>query len=353
MYSFTMPVRLEQSFVLTEQNTQDTKKISHGVSPETYEFLIDVKTYKAFRNIDPEIINLIEAYYSTEVSLRELSKSVGISRPTATKRILAGLNQAWEQLPSDTQLQHSKEKVIKLKDASTISPRVSNKKSEAAKALWGNKVYREKALASLRQRKNNPEFIQRMRDIGQARPPPMEGKTHTKEAIKKIQNSTQENWNKQHGIEITTDRLTKRGIFLGEWLRLSQLLGHSPSYSEITELKRERKTRFSVTMYKQEFGGGSFTKAKEQLDRLTTLAGPSFEAAQRLTGYLTSKSKELAKYGITEEDIQKHNAQIKEACDKILSATSEQETNQGMERLDLLLSRIQRKISIMTPFYKP
>jgi len=145
---------------------------------------------------------------------------------------------------------------------------VSSPRSEVAKALWRDKGYRQKVTDALEQRKNNPQFIATMRAISKGRPSPMEGKTHSPETARKIRSSTQNNWNTIHGIE-PNDPLAKRTKLLTEWQRLVTLLGHPPSSKDISRLKREGMTRFSITMYKQEFGEGSFTKAKEALATIT------------------------------------------------------------------------------------
>lgn len=145
---------------------------------------------------------------------------------------------------------------------------ISSARSEAAKALWQDEGYRQKVIGALEQRKNNPQFIETMRAVSQGRPSPMEGKTHSQASVAKITNTTQENWNKQHGID-HNDPLAKRNALVAEWQRLFQLLEHSPSSTEITRLKQEGDTEFSVTMYKREFGQGSFTRAKEALAAIT------------------------------------------------------------------------------------
>lgn len=144
----------------------------------------------------------------------------------------------------------------------------SNGRSEVAKTLWRDPRYKEKTLAGIRRKKDDPNFIQTMREIGQRRTPVMQGKGHKEETIDKIRKSTQENWNKQHGID-HNDPLAKRNALIAEWQRLSKLLEHSPSSKEITKLKHQGETRFSTTMYKQEFGEGSFTRAKETLATIT------------------------------------------------------------------------------------
>lgn len=220
-------------------------------------------------------------------------------------------------------------------------PSIAKKsRSQVAKDLWQDENYREKTLQALKQRKHDPNFIAKMRLLRQGIPSPMEGKNHLAKTVNKIQQSVQRRWNEIHGIQEPESLLAKRNALFTEWLRLSQLLRHSPSSTEITRLKKENKTRFSVTMYKKEFGEGSFMKAKKVL---------SLEYAQNFIVSLANKSKQLSKYQIPEEDINRYSAQIKNACDKIFSSASSKEISQLIEQLNLFIRRISRKISAMTP----
>lgn len=141
-----------------------------------------------------------------------------------------------------------------------------------------------------------------------------------------------------------------------EWARLSKLLQHSPSSYEIGKLYRYGVTKFPRSVYARVFGQESFARAREVLDgqeqirmsQIMTLASPSLMGAQKLIAFLNSKSRQLSNYGISEDEISNHSAQIKDACDRILEA-SDEKVNQTIEKLNLLLSRIQRKISTMTP----
>lgn len=351
-------VRLESEYTAFQQFVKENspppesqKNPPHGVDPKTYSFLLaaidyNKKVKNIFGNIDPKTINLIKIYFTSSFSITEVATFEGLTRNTAKNRILKGLKRIWEQLPSNIQKTFLEEEIIKMKDPTTS---LKHTNREITKALWENPEYRRKTMEGIQRKSQDPNFIQTMKTISQGRRSPMEGKKHTSETIEKIRKATQEIWNRKHNMEKGADPLTKRVALFGAWLEMTQLLGRSPYSKEIEKLRKENKTPFSITMYKQEFGKGSFARAKKELDRLTTLAGLSFEAAQKLTDYLTSKSKELAEYGISEEDIQKHIDQIKEVCRKILSATSEEE--QAAEHLDLLLSRIWRKISTMTPLY--
>ena len=328
------------------QNNPPNNKLPHGVAPETYEILLYARGHKEILDIvdsldkGKRIINptrnLIGVYFGTDVSLRELQKYVGGNRTTNAKRMLKGLETIWQNFPTEI----PKEKAVRLKDSPSDSPRIRKERSKAATALWQERKYREKTLQGMKTKGNNQDYIRKLKATRNrdARP---------QETTEKIRKNVQKAWDRKHNIQENADR---KAILARSWLEMTLLLGHSPSSTEVRALKKENKTSFSITMYIQEFGNGSFTRAKENLDRLTTLAGPIFEAAQRFMVGLKSNYKKLSRYGISEEDIQKHNAQIKEACFKILSGTSGEEINQRVEKLGLLLSRIQRRISILTPF---
>lgn len=53
-----------------------------------------------------------------------------------------------------------------------------------------------------------------------------------------------------------------------EFIRITQLLEHHPSSTDISHLKERGGTRFSVTFYATRFGQGSFVKARENLERI-------------------------------------------------------------------------------------
>lgn len=360
---------------------QNTPKLPYGVAPKTHSFLLAAIDYNSnvkniFDNLDPTTLTLVLAYYFEEYSIRDLArkniqdirglaskvyweltsksltsanilweveKKQRLDKNTIKRRLVPGLNAIWQMLPSEIQEAHPKKGVIKIKEAPNSSPMVREKKSEATKALWKDGDYRKKTLQGMKTRGNNAEFTQKLKTTRNRNPRPQK-------TIEKIREGRQKVWNKKHNMPEKADLLTRRTELFGSWLEMTQLLGHSPSSPEVRALKRENKTPFSITMYMQEFGEGSFTIAKEKLERLTTLAVSSFEATKKLTEFLTDQSKELARNGIQEEEIQKYNVQMKERQSKILSATSKEEINQWVESLDLLLRRIKRKIFATTPF---
>lgn len=345
-------VRLETGYTVPSEVVKedplppDTQKNPpHGVDPRTYSLILTAEEYNRdvkdiFGEIDPDDLYITLRYYKEDVSLTDLDEidKKHRSRPTRKKVILSTLSRLWELVPPEAfppEIADHKEEVIKIKEDSSRSPHVAEKISKVVTSLWHNSdQYKKKTLEGIKNRE-----------------PP------TQETIIRRAKTMQQIWNKKHGMEENADPLTRKIELFREWLRITTEVP-DPSLHDIDRLKKENKTKFSATMYRQEFGDGSFTKAKETLvqlvelerrSRIMTLAGPSFEAAQKLVDYLTSRSKKLAKYGISEEDIQRYNAQIVEAHDKILLATSQEEISQAVERLDLRLSRIKRKISIMTP----
>jgi len=149
-----------------------------------------------------------------------------------------------------------------------------------------------------------------------------------------------------------------------EWVK-----EESPSSHRLAILHREGKTKFSRSVYERILGNGSFTVAKrvlrsgkiatdeelqqkiieERRNRITSLANPTFEETQKLIDFINTRSKQLNKYGISEDEINKHLAQIEHARNELLSVGSDKKISTMIERLNLLISRVQRKISLMTP----
>lgn len=52
------------------------------------------------------------------------------------------------------------------------------------------------------------------------------------------------------------------------WVKARELLGHSPTASELRRLRREGVIQCSVTVYVNRFGSGNFQQAKENLDKI-------------------------------------------------------------------------------------
>lgn len=306
------------------------KNPPHGVAAETYGLLLYARDHKeildAVDSLDKgkKIVNptrnLLAVYFATGASLRDLPKFVGGDRITNGKRMLKALEVIWQHSPPTIQLQYPKEKAVRVKELPFLSPSRSKKLSDTTKAIWQDDDKRKELVEAV------------------------------KRGVQRYCNA------KYYAIEETADSSAKRQLLLDEAKRLIIQIGRSPTSPELYRLYKEGETLFSRTVYENEFSQkGHYREAWKKIESellnpiITALAGPSFEAAQRLTGYLTSKSTELAKHGISEKDISKHTVQIEQACGKILSATSEQEVNQAVERLNLLLSRIKRKIEVMIP----
>lgn len=53
-----------------------------------------------------------------------------------------------------------------------------------------------------------------------------------------------------------------------EWIRLTKLLGHTPSSSDITKLRNEGKTRYHLSAFTYRFGNERFGEAKKKLERI-------------------------------------------------------------------------------------
>lgn len=213
------------------------------------------------------------------------------------------------------------------------SPLVPSKsRSQIAKDLWQNNDYREKTVEALKGRRNNPEFIAKMQQLSKGMLSPMDGKRHSEETVAKIRATTQENWNKRHGIEQADDPLAKRNALISEWLRLSQLLGHSPSSTEITMLNKQRATKFSITMYKKEFGQGSFTRAKEILICINSIQN-------FMTSLLHNPSK-ILRGSVLEKDIKTTYETVMAELQSIFSTPSIDNVREKVEALNAKISQI-------------
>lgn len=55
---------------------------------------------------------------------------------------------------------------------------------------------------------------------------------------------------------------------IDDWIKAHDILGHTPTSSEIDRLKHERVLKCSKTVYIDRFGQGSFVKARENLERV-------------------------------------------------------------------------------------
>lgn len=53
-----------------------------------------------------------------------------------------------------------------------------------------------------------------------------------------------------------------------EWIKIKNILGDSPSYDEVLKLHRQGSTSMSYPIYLHRFGGGSWVRAREVLERI-------------------------------------------------------------------------------------
>lgn len=177
----------QQNVTLDNKNGLDKNILPHGAAPETHALLrfawghkeildiVDSLDKRKKRIVNPTI-DLLYVYYFNDVSLRDLSKDLGGGRTANGKRMLAALEVIWQNVPPEIQSQYPKEKAVKLKENQSNSPRILEKRKETLVALWKDEDYRKKRLEELSNRKNNPGFIQKMRDVRKGDPSPMEGK---------------------------------------------------------------------------------------------------------------------------------------------------------------------------------
>jgi len=308
----------------------DKPEIPYGVSPMTYNLILDGMRYGAFDSLDEITKKLIDTYFFTEASLRDLRAVAGIRNTgTIKKRILGGLSIGWEHLPPEIQQQYPKEEAIRMKDAPRSSPALREKHARIFRTFWEDPSRRQKMIEGIRKRKDNPNFIQRMRELRQGRSP-MEGKKHTQETKEKIREATQENWDKKHGIHVTDGPLARITVVVKELSTLHQNIGHEASTTEITRLRKQGKTKFSVTPYKQILGHGSFTRAKEVSEGLS-------EAVSFLNA-LNENPSTIAHRRVLEKDIKEMSAAITNGVQDILSSTSNEEIKAKIEILKIRMA---------------
>lgn len=81
---------------------------------------------------------------------------------------------------------------------------------------------------------------------------------------------------KEERLEHYRTRFPKRGFrkhpdeqLIEEWERIKKELGKIPSGIDIRKLKKESKTDISYVSYANRFGGGSFIKARKELERIS------------------------------------------------------------------------------------
>ena len=329
---------------------QNTSKLPHGVAPETYGLLLFARDHNDIlekvdsldqgkNRIISSVRNLLFLYFFNDISGRDLRKFVGGGeRKSNARRMLEALEVIWQETPPEIQLQYPKEKAVRLKENPSNSPRILEKRKKTLVTLWEGEDYRKKRLEELRNRKNDPGFIAKMRETGKRRGSPMEGKKHSDATIAKIRKATQEIWNKRHDIEAedTNEPLEKRNLLFTEWLRITQSLQRYPTYSDITKLRKERKVRFSTTMYKQVFGDGSFTRAKQLLDSMA-----------RTTDFLNDlQENPYSAVGrrVLESDIKKNASEVAVDIQNILAASSIDELRKGSIELDERLDAVKNQL---------
>lgn len=118
---------------ITEKESQagpTETSLQPGVREKTYNFLIAAKEIGAFENLDPRRRNLISIYFGTEARLSDLRATTGIRSISSVSRLLhSGMEQLWQNLPSQLQEEYPSEEVIKLKKPlyRTKTPRETRK----------------------------------------------------------------------------------------------------------------------------------------------------------------------------------------------------------------------------------
>jgi hypothetical protein len=131
--------------------------------------------------------------------------------------------------------------------------------------------------------------------------------------------------------------LYDRESLINEWLQLTQMLGHDPSYRELRKLKREGHTKFSVGVYQKEFGEGSFAKAKEIL--------AYFSSIQEFAATLLQNPSKILTRSVLEKDVKAVHATIMSELSSILSASSIEEVEERTKALNGKISEIKRGLN--------
>lgn len=120
--------------------TQDAVKIriAPGVRPATQAFLERVKGTEAYQQLDPRRRELIDVYFGSTVSLRDLRPLASVGSDKSVKALIcSGLTTLWEKLPPDLQAAHPAEEVILLKTRSENRPLSEEARRKISEARRG------------------------------------------------------------------------------------------------------------------------------------------------------------------------------------------------------------------------
>lgn len=174
--------------------SQDYGEIAPRVDPKTAEFISVLVRLNILDSLKPQIKKLITHYFFRDISTRDLATENGTGRLAVSSRILNGLETAWEALPNEIKNRCPRKDVVKMKNPLIASPSSTDKKRKAAITLWENEEYRTKTTKSLKKRRWDPRFIEKMRRIRKGKSVPREHNGTSEDKRTKISEGVKKSW---------------------------------------------------------------------------------------------------------------------------------------------------------------
>ena len=174
--------------------SQDYGEIAPRVDLKTAEFLSVLVGLNLLDSLKPPIKKLITHYFFRDISTRDLAEENGTRRSAISSSILNGLETAWEALPNEIKNRYPRKDVVKMKNPLIASPSSTDKKSRAAITLWENQEYRTKTEKSLKKRRWDPQFIEKMREIRKGKSVPGQDNGASEDKRRKISEGVKKSW---------------------------------------------------------------------------------------------------------------------------------------------------------------
>lgn len=174
--------------------SQDYGEIAPRVDPKTAEFLSVLVRLNLLDNLKPQIKKLITHYFFRDISTRDLAEENGTGKSAISSRVLNGLETAWEAFPNEIKNRYPRKDVVKMKNPLIASPSTTDKKRKAAITLWENEEYRTKTKKSLKKRRWDPQFIEKMREIGRGKFVPGQHNGTSENKRTKISKGVKKSW---------------------------------------------------------------------------------------------------------------------------------------------------------------
>lgn len=138
-----------------EQNT-----LPPGVSEKTFAFLKITSQPEAYEQLSRRKRILIESYFSSDVSTRNLGALEMISKTSVKRNIISGLQILWNSLPEDLKQEYPQEEVVKMKDL--LSPEFRDKRRQQGRQRMQDPAYKERLNNANRAAWQNEEHRQKM-----------------------------------------------------------------------------------------------------------------------------------------------------------------------------------------------